>query len=301
MIRLFSFGLIYFISSDFATAQLAGQDAIKPGKDTVEVVKSKLDISLEGMSNAIYAGRNYGVDQFGLNPCVAFNHKSGLKLSIFAYGMGKTPGLIAETDFGIGFTQKITAKFRITPGYSYILNKGDSANLLNNVINLASELELDFISVGNYAAFSFGKSSAWYDEATLAKYISLFSVAENKFSLSPTFVMVMGTKESLATFGHGATVYKKSINKIVGNGNGKGGGKPPAGTTTTTTTTSISKKFMVLSYDFMIPITYTYKVFSFAVIPHYDIPVNLGAEESTLSGNPFYVTAKITLSLPVSL
>ena len=299
IIKLLFFNLIILIFSNFADAQTLEKDSIK------EIVKNKFEISLEGMSKAIYAGRNYGVDQVGLNPSIAFNHKSGLNLSIFVYGMGKTEGLIAETDFGISFTKKISSKFNITPGYSYILNRSDSANLLNNVISLAEELDFDFISINNYLAFSFGKSNAWYDEVALSKYISLFAVNKSKLFLSPTFVMVMGTKESLATFGHGATTYKETISKIVRNGkaNGKGNGHSiPADTTatTTSTTTGISKKFMALSYDFMLPITYSYKIFSFSVIPHYDIPVNLSAAESTLPGNPFYLTGKIVLLIPVS-
>jgi hypothetical protein len=298
VIKFLFYNLIFLIFSNIADAQATDKDSIK------DLVKNKLEISVEGMSKAIYAGRNYGVDQFGLNPSIAFEHRSGLKLSVFAYGMGKTTGLIAETDFGISYTKKLTSKFSLTPGYSYILNRSDSANLLNNVLSLAEGLEFDFISINNYTAFSFGKATGWYDEVSLSKYINLSGEAKHKLFLSPTIVMVMGTKEALATFGHGATSYKTSINRIVGNGksNGKGNGSSSTSGSmiTATTTTEISKKFMALSYDFILPITYAYKIFAFSVIPHYDIPVNLGESESTLTGNPFYVTGKIVLSIPVS-
>jgi len=281
--------LILFFNAvlvQIAAAQLT-EDSMK-----VEIPKTKLEISVEGLSNAIYAGRNFGVDQSGLNPSITFNHKSGFNLSVYSYGMSKTPGLIQETDLGISYSWHLSSHINITPGYSYIFNRTDSANILNNNINVNTGLELSFISISNYFAFSFGKSTALYDELSASKYFSLLSKAGINVSLSPTFVWVLGTKQALATIAHGKTSYKTKVGKGISNGNGH------VHSTTTTTSVDTTNQFMSFSYDFMLPVTLTVKNLAFSVIPHYDIPVNITPAESTLTGNPLYISVKIAYTIP---
>jgi len=262
---------------------------------TIDVApKTKLEISIEGLSRAIYSGRNYGVNQYGLNPGILFNHKSGLNLNFYSYGMSETPGLLTETDLGASFTFHISRILNITPGYTYLINSEDSSAILKHSLNVATSLELPFISLNNYLAFSFGTSTAWYDEVTASKYFSLLSKGKTNLAVSPTFVWVLGTKMALTTIGHGSTAYQQKVYRTVGNGKGK----RKSGTTTTSTEVDTSQNFMPLSYEFLLPITISYRTLAFTLIPHFSIPVNLAPAESTLTGNPFYLTAKITYPVP---
>ena len=268
-------------------------------KDSIkmEEQKTKLELSLEVLSKAIYAGRNFGVDQSGMNPSIIFSHKSGLNLSVYCYGMTKTHGLIQETDLGISYTWHLSPKFSLTPGYGYIIDNIDSVSFLNNKLDINAGMDLNFISINNYFAFNFGNSNAIYNELTISKYISLFSKGKVAISFSPIFVWVSGTKLALSTIAHGKTSYKKAVGKA--NSNGKGRGHPGSIITTTSTTDS-TNQFKTFSYDFMLPITLTFKNFAFSVIPQYDIPVNVSPEESTLTSNPFYVCGKIAYTIPFS-
>jgi hypothetical protein len=224
------------------------------------------------MSNAFYSGRNYGIQQIGLNPSIIYNHKSGLAFSVYSYGMGKTPGLITLTDLGVSFKLRLHPKLTITPGYDYLYNRLESNKVLFNALNLGIGLNLKIFSIGNYLGFSFGGGmSSWYEELSLSKYINVFYKEKASLAISPTIVGIMGTKFSQTL------IYDGEID----------------------TTTSInSYDFLPLCIGLQLPVILTFHSFSLTVSPHYDIPLNIiRPTELSIPGNPFYVTCKISYTL----
>ena len=248
--------------------------AISTADSTLSKRKDTLVFSVDFMSNAIYSGRNYGIQQIGLNPSIIYNHKSGLSFSVYSYGMGKTQGLITLTDLGISFKLRLHPKLTITPGYDYLYNRLESNNVLFNALNLGIGLNLKILSISNYLGFSFGGGmSSWYEELSLSKHINLFYREKASLAISPTIVGIMGTKFSQTL------IYNGEID----------------------TTTSIdSYDFMPLCIGLQLPVTLTVRSFSLTVSPHYDIPLNVVRPlELSLPGNPFYVTCKLSYTLSI--
>ena len=246
--------------------------AASPDDSTHSKRKDSLVVSLDFMSSAIYSGRNYGVEQIGLNPSVIYHHKSGLTFSLYGYGMGKTPGLLTVTDLGVSYKLRLHPRLTITPGYDYLYNRLESNELLFNALSLGIGLNLKFFSVSNYLGFSFGGGmSSWYEELSLSKYISLFYREKASLAISPTVVGIMGTKFSQTL------IYNGEID---------------------TTTSVDSYDFLPLCIGLQLPVTLTLRSFSLTVSPHYDIPLNIVKPlELSLPGNPFYVTCKISYTL----
>jgi hypothetical protein len=245
-----------------------------PGDSTHSKRKDTLVVSVDFMSSAIYSGRNYGVEQIGLNPSVIYYHKSGLTFSLYSYGMGKTQGLITITDLGVSFKLRLHPKLTITPGYDYLYNRLESNKVLFNVLNLGIGSDLKILSINNYLGFSFGGGmTSWYEELSLSKYISLFYREKASLAISPTIVGIMGTKFSQTL------IYNGEID----------------------TTTSInSYEFLPLCIGFQLPVTFTFRSLSLSVSPHYDIPLNIiRPTELSLPGNPFYITCKISYTLSI--
>jgi hypothetical protein len=228
--------------------------------------------SIDVLSSVIYSGRNYGVEQMGFNPSIVFYHKSGFILNMYSYGMEKTDGLITETDLGLAYKLQIHPKMTLTPGYAYLFNRVQDKKVLFNVFNLGSGLNLKLFSINNYLGFSFGGGrTSWYEEFSVAKYISLLYRVKGSIAVSPTFVSILGTKYSV-TF----------INYI-----------DPE-----TSTQVESSRFLPLCVSFQLPFTFTLRSFSLKLSPHYDIPLNIDNPlELSLPGNPFFITGNISYTL----
>ena len=272
-------------------------DAQTDKKEAEDQPKTRLEISVEGQSNAIYAGRNFGINQFGFNPGITFHHKSGLNLSLINYGMSKSTGLIEETDLGISFTRNILSSFSITPGYTHLFNYADSTQILNNIFDLSADLDLPFISVNNSMSVVFGNSTSWYDMISASKSISLFNRSDFDFSISPTIACEMGSQLALASLSHGKNGFRKLLKKTTLKSATKTkstGGLESA----SKKTVANSNKVEIFCYDLNLPITLTSKGFELSVVPSYAIPVNLTKAETTLSGNPFYIVANVTYTIP---
>ena len=228
--------------------------------------------SIDVLSSVIYSGRNYGVEQMGFNPSIIFYHKSGFILNLYSYGMEKTEGLITETDLGIAYKFQIHPKMTLTPGYAYLFNRVQDEKVLFNVFNLGTGLNLKIFSINNYLGFSFGGGrTSWYEEFSIAKYISLLYREKGSIAISPTFVSILGTKYSVTFIN-----YPESE----------------------TSTQVESFKFLPLCISFQLPVTFTLRSFSLTLAPHYDIPLNIDLPlESSLTGNPFFFTGKISYTL----
>ncbi|MCX6267548.1 MAG: hypothetical protein NTW16_09360 [Bacteroidetes bacterium] len=230
--------------------------------------RDTLIVSIDFMSSAIYSGRNYGIQQIGLNPSIIYHHKSGLTFSVYSYGMGKTQGLITLTDLGV------LPRLTITPGYDYLYNRLENNEVLFNALTLGVGMNLKMFSVSNFLGFSFGGGmSSWYEELSLSKYINVFYREKASLAISPTCVGIMGTKFSQTL------IYNGEID----------------------TTTSIdSYDFLPLCIGLQLPVIFTYRSLSLTVSPHYDIPLNIiRPTELSLPGNPFYVTCKLSYTLGI--
>ena len=267
---LISFFLVYLS----CTEENYSYAATSVGDSTHSKREDSLVVSIDFMSSVIYSGRNYGVEQIGLNPSVIYHHKSGLTFSLYSYGMGKTQGLITVTDLGVSFKLRLHPRLTITPGYAYLYNRLESNKLLFNVLNLGIGLDLKMFSINNYLGFSFGGGmSSWYEELSLSKYINLLYREKASLAISPTVVGIMGTKFSQTL------IYNGEID----------------------TTTSIdSYDFLPLCIGLQLPVTLTVRSFSLTVSPHYDIPLNVVKPlELSLPGNPFYVTCKLSYTIGI--
>ena len=248
--------------------------ATSSGDTTLSKRKDTLVVSVDFMSSAIYSGRNYGMEQIGLNPSIIYNHKSGLTFSVYSYGMGEAPGLITLTDLGVSFRLRVHPKLTITPGYDYLYNVLEPNKVLFNALNLGIGLNLRIFSISNYLGFSFGGGmSSWYEELSLSKYINVFYREKVSLAIAPTCVGIMGTKFSQTL------IYDGEID---------------------TTTSLDSYDFLPLCIGLQLPVTLTVRSFALTVSPHYDIPLNIiRPTELSLPGNPFYVTCKLSYTLSI--
>lgn len=248
--------------------------ATSSGDSTLSKRKDTLVVSVDFMSSAIYSGRNYGMEQIGLNPSIIYNHKSGLTFSVYSYGMGEAPGLITLTDLGVSFRLRVHPKLTITPGYDYLYNVLEPNKVLFNALNLGIGLNLRIFSISNYLGFSFGGGmSSWYEELSLSKYINVFYREKVSLAIAPTCVGIMGTKFSQTL------IYDGEID---------------------TTTSLDSYDFLPLCIGLQLPVTLTVRSFALTVSPHYDIPLNIiRPTELSLPGNPFYVTCKLSYTLSI--
>jgi hypothetical protein len=228
--------------------------------------------SVDVLSSAIYSGRNYGIEQMGFNPSIVLYHKTGFVLNLYSYGMEKTDGVITETDLGISYKLQIHPKMTLTPGYAYLFNRVQDERVLFNVFNLGTGVNLNIFSINNYLGFSFGGGrTSWYEEFSLAKYISLLYREKGSIAISPTLVSILGTKYA-STFIN----YPESE----------------------TATQVESYDFLPLCVSIQLPVTFTLHSFSLTLAPHYDIPLNIERPlETSLPGNPFFITGRISYTL----
>ena len=152
-------------------------------------------------SDITYAGRNFGISQYGFNAGVSYYHKSGLFADVSGYWNSDLKPAYNPTITTAGYMGNITKAWSYTVSYDhYFYNTSESDSLawypLTNSLNATSYLELWNFTLSADYAFLFGEQSA--HRARLGLFYT-FSKENwgfiDRFVVMPTVSMLMGNAD----------------------------------------------------------------------------------------------------------
>jgi hypothetical protein len=126
---------------------------------------STLLIRLGYTSDIMYAGRDFGVRQYGFSAGVSYYHKTGIFGDLTSYWNSDIEPHINPTTLTLGYMGSITPKWGFIASYDHYIysrnqNYEDVIYPLTNALNASTYLDLKHFSIGVDYAFLFGQETA---------------------------------------------------------------------------------------------------------------------------------------------
>ncbi|MBS0000694.1 MAG: hypothetical protein KFF73_17060 [Cyclobacteriaceae bacterium] len=126
---------------------------------------SSLVIRAGYISDIINAGRDFGVNQYGLSGGLSYYHKSGLFGDITGYWNSDLEPNYGPTILSLGYMGNILHRWNLISSYEHNFyqigeNDADAYFPLTESLNLTTYYDLDFISFGFDYTFLFGEENA---------------------------------------------------------------------------------------------------------------------------------------------
>lgn len=264
----------------FPCNSLFAQHSSKDTSDkNTEVSFAKAGVSY--ISNIVFAGRKDSAAVPYINPKIGYYHKSGL----FAEG---------SFSFLTSAAEKRIDLYTITAGYtlakeSFIAELNATKYFFNNNSNNVQSEISGYAAA--YAGYNFKNIVTIYADAmiTFSSKPDFFSgtelshsfyMAKDNLKISPSLYVVFGTQNYYSEY------YTYRRYSTSGSGRGYGG----SSSLTVPVSIKETSKFKLLSYEFSLPLSYSYKTINLYATPVLAIPVN----PSTITVNN--VTTKEALS-----
>ncbi len=172
--------------------------------------KSSLSARLSYTSNIAYAGRDFGVQQFGFAAGLAYYHKSGLFTGINGFWNKQVTPQYNPTTTSLGCIGTLGKKFSYIVNYDhYFYRKDEQDDLLEsypltNAVSVSAYLDFKPLSVGADYSFLFGEETAnrirfnflkrlkwndrWiFDRISLSPGASVLAGNQNLYTISQSF------------------------------------------------------------------------------------------------------------------
>jgi hypothetical protein len=223
------------------------------------------------LNEVVYAGRDYGIKQFGLSPGVTYRHQTGWWVSALGYYFSGIPQKFGKADAVVGYATRLDEHVSASFAYAKWFYFGKSASELkytyDHFLSSYWTVNLGWFGLSPQAYYLIGKGENVVQLGLSAsKYFEIkrFISDKNKIMINPSITAMMATKAK----------------NQVGNDLSQG------------------KILRIINYELNVPITYR-RVGKFEITPtlNFTIPMNLGKYDGTHT-NPFFyfsVTSKYLL------
>ncbi len=154
--------------------------------------KSNFTIGLSYGSQVMAAGRDFGVEQFGIYPSFGYRHFRGLYAQINGsiFGDDKTMNY-QSTYLGLGFSRTLGQRWRYDLSLSRTLFHPIDEGLLANAFGLCLDYSASIFNFGLSATGMMGEETALRMNAFGSAWIGL---GKGNFALSPSFSALFGTE-----------------------------------------------------------------------------------------------------------
>ena len=157
---------------------------------------SQLSLRLGYTSDITYAGRNFGIQQYGFGLGVSYYHKSGLFGDLSGYWNSSLEPNYNPTIFTAGYLGNFTRKWTYTLSYDHFFYNVSDDELsyypITNSLNSATFYELGKLTLAAEYSFLFGDEQAHRIRGNL-----MYTIAKNNWGFIDRFVF-MPTASMLA-------------------------------------------------------------------------------------------------------
>jgi hypothetical protein len=235
---------------------------------------SHLELNLSYQSDDVYNGRKNSTVIPLITPRVSYIFKNGLQFDAsVGYDLhDPSPqtnqyifdGVYNYSPGNGNYSASVTAS-------AFIYNKqsGNTTAEQRGSIEIDNSYDFNFIQPSLYLTWCFGGGK---DYATTFSLQHEFDLLKNKLNITPTFNVNAGTQNFLDSY------YKNRKYKVHQKK------EPPVCEEVTVYGDVLNAgKFIVLDYEIAVPVSYSYKRFTFNITPNYSIPVHAAETVITTS------------------
>ena len=192
--------LNYYLKSDSILLDQLEYELASDSLDILDLIDSllyadfrysQLSIRLGYTSDITYAGRNFGIEQYGFGAGAAYYHKTGLFADVSGYWNSEIIPNYNPTIVTAGYFGKFTKKWTYTLSYDhYFYQITDNADdlvyyPLTNSLNASTYLELGKVTLAGDYSFLFGEEQAHRVRGNL-----MYTLSKNKWGFIDRFVFM---------------------------------------------------------------------------------------------------------------
>jgi hypothetical protein len=324
--------LNYYLKSDSILLDQLEQDLAYNSLDILDLIDSllrtdinysQLSLRLGYTSDITYAGRNFGIQQFGFGAGASYYHKTGLFADISGFWNSNIKPAFNPAITTIGYFGSFTNKWTFTTSYDHFFYNKVEDELsyfpITNSLNAATFLEFGKFTIAGEYSFLFGEESAHRARANL-----MYTLSKNnwgfidRFVVMPSISMLLGssyiyqinpvyptmnletrkTVRQMMIEMYGVDLIRYlwrnnrekyiELEKLTYSENRE---------QFTDYQITSENVFGIMNYTFSLPLYFYINNFTFALSYHYNIPVALPGEDLSLEPNS-YAGATIIYNIP---
>lgn len=326
--------LNYYLASDSVMLDQLELELAADSLDILDLIDSlirtdfrysQMSVRLGYTSNITYAGRNFGIQQYGFGMGASYYHKSGLFTDVSGYWNSDITPAYNPTILSAGYMGILTKKWTFTTSYDhYFYQKSDTDELayypITNSANISTYLEWKHLTFSMDYSYMFGEEQAH----RLRGNVMLTLAKDNwgfidRFVFMPTASLLMGnayvyqltpvyptlnleTRYAIRQimFEQYGEMYVRHLwrnqkeeylaleNEIYQNNKDQ----------LSDYIVTSDNVFGIMNYSLSAPFYFYLNNFTFALSYHYNIPVALPGEELTLENNS-YLSATLIYNIPL--
>lgn len=270
---------------------VAAQEATIHNRDTTTLTdsinlpaSSFLKVMVNYVSHALSAGRDYGIDQYGINAAVEYNNKKGWYTGCSGSLLSANDPAYSVTTLYAGFVKGIGKYGWYDVSYSHSFFNPDSNKLLNNSLGASISVAKKWFTAGGKYNFLFGEekghelivSSGLYFEKETGSFI-------DAITCNPGISAVFGTSNitfkrfTLEQFQKGTGETWQQYNARIASRR-----------STSNSSTSSNNEFGLMNWDIAVPVSFTIKNCRLTLSYNYAIPIALPNEATTMDAKGFF-------------
>lgn len=159
---------------------------------------SQLSLRLGYTSDITYAGRNFGIEQYGFGAGVSYYHKTGLFADVSGFWNSDLEPAYNPTLLTAGYFGNLTKKWTYTLSYDHFFYNNNDDELsyypITNSLNGATFFELGKFTLAGEYSFLFGEENAHRLRGNM-----MYTISKNnwgfidRFVFMPTASMLLGS------------------------------------------------------------------------------------------------------------
>ena len=272
-------------------------------------LKSQLVVRAGYTSDIVNAGRDYGVQQYGLNAGVAFYHKSGIFADVSGYYNSDIDPNYNTTITSVGYMGNFTPNWNYFGSYDHFfyLESNDPDLLitypLTNGLNASTSYYLKRLNFGIDYTFLFGDENAHRARANISLTLDKRKWGFiDRFAFSPNISMLLGNANVTSTVFNEETAKRKADRLIDRIGKARFMylyNNYRDELTQLLSETQIINAFGLMNYSIFIPVTFTVKKTTLLLNYTLNFPVALPGEENIDTSPNSYFNASLIFSFPL--
>ena len=274
-----------------------------------DYLKSQLTLRVGYTSDITNAGRNFGVQQFGLNAGAAYYHKSGVFVDVAGYYNSDQDPKYNTTITSLGYMGLFTPKWNYYLSYDHFFySQPKDTNLaidypLTNALNSSTNFLIKGLNLGLDYSFMFGKETAHRSRLNLSYSFAIKNAGLiDRIGFNPNLSMLAGNANVTTTVFNREIAQANSRELIYKIGRARYYyllKNNPELLKSLLSEEQTKNTFGIMNYSILVPITFRIKKSTLLLNYTLNFPVALPGESSldTSPNSYFSATYLFTFSL----
>lgn len=158
----------------------------------VETYDHDITFKVTYISQVLTAGRDFGIDQYGLSPGISYFHKSGFFADINGFWNSEYEPNYNMTILSAGYMWLPNQWWSNTISYEHYFFNGEAGTLTNS-FDVSSMANFNFLDVGVDYSYLFGQETAHRIRGSLGGYFKIKNLGFiDRLTFSPAFSVLFG-------------------------------------------------------------------------------------------------------------